>query len=232
MVVNTTRREQMKQYLSALTNCRLFSGITEDEIQKILGCMKVSPKHFEKSSSVLREGDILSHTAVILSGTVTLSRPYISEREIFGKASVGEFIGLNNAFLPDKLNFSATAEDEVDILFLDSKQLLEPCERRCDCHLKMIKNLTLILAENSKRASEREQHLARRSTREKLLSYLISASSESNSREFDIIPDRKELAEYLAVDRSAMSSELSKMRNAGLIDFNKNHFTVFCQGNR
>ncbi len=216
----------MKKYIQALGRCRLFSGIAQDEIEKILTCMNAAPTHFESSAFILREGDILSDAAILLSGTATLSRPWLHEREIIRSVSPGEMIGLNYAFLPDKLDFSATADTDADILFLSTKQLLEPCPKRCGCHLRMIRNLTLKLAEDSKAASEREEHISRRSTRDKLLSYLVSQSTKAESREFDIFPDRQELADYLAVDRSAMSSELSRMRTAGLIDFNKNHFTI------
>lgn len=216
----------MRKYLATLTGCRLFSGMSEDEILKLLGCMKAAPTHFKQSAPVLRKGDILSSAAIVLDGSVTLSRPTISDREEFQRAFPGDIIGLTNAFLPDKLDFTALADTDVDMLFLSLKHLLEPCPNTCGCHLRMIRNLTFRLAGDAKCSSEREQHLCRRSTRDKLLSYLISESSKAESDSFDVPLDRKELAEYLAVDRCAMSSELSKMRAAGLIDFTKNHFII------
>ena len=216
----------MRKYLSTLGGCVLFSGISDDEIMKILGCTKAAPTHFSQSAPVLREGDTLASAAIVLTGSVTLNRPAFPGREEFGKVSPGGIIGLTYAFLPDRLDFTATADSDTDILFLSMKQLLEPCPNTCPCHLRMIRNLTFRLAASAKLSSEREQHLCRRSTREKLLSYLVSESSKSGNDSFDITLDRKELAEYLSVDRSAMSSELSKMRTGGLIDFSKNHFTI------
>ena len=216
----------MRKYLSTLSGCGLFKGISDDEIMKILGCTKAAPTHFKQSSPILREGDMLSSTAIILSGSAILDRATFSGREEFRRAHPGDIIGLTSAFLPDKLDFTATAAEDTDILFLSLRQLLEPCPNTCPCHLRMIRNLTFTLAEQAKGSSERERHLCQRSTRDKLLSYLVSESSKAGSRDFSIPFDRKELAGYLSVDRSAMSSELSKMRANGLIDFNKNHFTL------
>ena len=216
----------MKKYTEVLSSCRLFSGMTEDEIMRIMGCMKAAPSPVKDSEPVLREGDILSFASIILTGNVTLDRPTRMDREVFGKACPGDIIGIENAFLPGKLDFTATADGDVEMLFLGTKQLLEPCPNTCGCHLRMIRNLTLLLAERSKLSREREEHLSRRSTREKLLSYLVSESAKAQSNEFSIPLDRQELADFLAVDRSAMSSELSRMRADGLIEYSKNHFTL------
>ena len=216
----------MKKYTDILSSCRIFSGMNEDEILRIMGCMKAAPTPIKDSEPILREGDILSFAAVILTGKVILSRPTISGREKFGEALPGDVIGIENAFLPGKLDFTATADGDVEMLFLSTKQLLEPCPNTCGCHLRMIRNVVFMLAERSKLSREREDHLARHSTREKLLSYLVSESAKAQSDEFSVPFDRRELADYLSVDRSAMSSELSRMRADGLIEYQKNHFVL------
>lgn len=216
----------MRKYLGILTGCRLFAGISEDEILRLLGCMKAAPSHFRQSSPILREGDLLASAAIVLDGSVTLSRRAFAGSEDAGRIPAGGLIGLSNAFIPEKLGFTALAETDADILFLGVGQLLEPCPNTCGCHLRLIRNLTFLLASDDSAASARERHLCRRTTREKLMSYLVSEASRQESCEFDIPLDRKALAEYLAVDRSAMSSELSRMQSDGLIEYYKNHFIL------
>jgi CRP-like cAMP-binding protein len=69
-------------------------------------------------------------------------------------------------------------------------------------------------------------HITKRSTREKLLSYLSAEAKKQGSKSFLIPFDRQQLADYLCVERSAMSSELSKMRSEGLLEYQKSFFTL------
>ena len=96
----------------------------------------------------------------------------------------------------------------------------------CGCHLRVLRNLTRTLAVSSAESKERLTHLTRRTTRGKLLSYLIAEAEKAGSDSFRIPLDRQELADYLAVDRSAMSSELSKLRAEGIIETDRSEFRI------
>ena len=74
------------------------------------------------------------------------------------------------------------------------------------------------------------RHMARPTTREKLLSYLSAQAARAGGPEFDIPLDRQQLADYLAVDRSAMSAVLGKLRDEGVLEFRKNHFRLLGRG--
>ena len=103
---------------------------------------------------------------------------------------------------------------------------MKVCDRGCQCHNRVKDNLILMLSSRNRSLTQKLRHLSKRSTRDKLISYLTEASVESGKKEFDIHLDRQQLADYLAVDRSAMSSELSRMKSEGMLNFKKNHFIL------
>ncbi len=216
----------MKAYLSILSGCSLFRGLTGAELTKLLACMHSEPKFAPEGSILLREGDELSSVILLLDGSVGLSRPTFSGRESFARVSPGGIIGLESVFLAERIDFTAAADCDVVYLALDGKRLIETCPSSCEEHNRVTRNVVRMLAETAVRSSDRTVHLTRRTTREKLMSYLMSEAARTQSRTFEIPFDRQSLADYLAVDRSAMSSELSRMRSEGLIDYSRSKFTL------
>ena len=221
----------MNDHLTILQKCPLFSGISEAELRKILACVDAKPRDYEAGSLVLREGDTQSAVCILLSGRLILSRPDFFDREEFMVLVPGDMTGIPEAFLSSKLDYSATAEVGSVVLFIEANRLLEPCASTCGCHLRAIRNLARQLAVEDAENRGRIRHLCRRSTREKLLSYLCREATLNHSDIFDIPLDRKTLADYLAVDRSAMSNELSKLRTSGIIEFERNHFILKKENN-
>lgn len=124
------------------------------------------------------------------------------------------------------LNISVVAEEDCDILFLNIKRLLMSCPTACDHHQKLIRNLVSVLANKILILNDKITHVSKRSTRDKLLSYLSSESVKKSSLSFDIPFDRQQLADFLCVERAAMSVELSKLQKEGLLKTNRNHFEL------
>ncbi len=152
---------------------------------------------------------------------------YWGGSRIFGHEGKGAIFGENYAAVPGKeLLCDVVAAEDTTVLFLDMDGLLTTCRNVCACHQRVIRNLLRISAQKNLGLSARMMHIAPRSLRERLLSYLSEQAMENGSTHFTIPFDRQQLADYLGVDRSAMSNELSKMRREGLIACRKNEFTL------
>lgn len=124
------------------------------------------------------------------------------------------------------MNVSVVAQTACKILFLNVKKILHTCPSSCSHHNKMIQNLLASLAIKNLRQNEKLSHLAQRTTRAKILSYLSETAQQNGSFEFDIPYSRQQLADYLSVERSGLSLELGKMQRDGLLNFHKNHFVL------
>ena len=113
------------------------------------------------------------------------------------------------------------------ILFLEVSKILTVCPSACAFHNRLIRNLLTLVSRKNFQLNRKLEHMSKRTTREKLLSYLSMESKKANASTFTIPFNRQQLADYLSVDRSAMSNELCKLRDAGILEFNKNTFTIF-----
>ena len=152
---------------------------------------------------------------------------YWGNRAILGSVAVGEMFG--EAYVsPDSgtlLNDVVAVEDS-SVMFFDIHRILSVCPSACKFHSLTVKNLFFAISEKNRKLVAKLGHISNRTTREKLLSYLSDEAKRNKSASFSIPFNRQQLADFLSVDRSAMSNELGKMRNEGLIQFHKNHFIL------
>ena len=148
-------------------------------------------------------------------------------RNILSGAGPGQTFAAAYACAPgSRLNVSVVAETPVTAMFLNVKRILTVCPAACSHHSRIIRNLLSELAGKNLRLGEKLTHMGQRSTRAKLMSYLSAEAQRLGTCEFDIPFSRQQLADYLAVERSGLSSELGKMRREGLLDFRKGHFVL------
>lgn len=214
--------------LSVLRTSGIFSGISEEETEKMLHCLEVRPETFQKDEYILRAGDRVEAFGVVITGKVMIiQEDFWGNRNILAAVGAGHCFAETFACSPGAvLNVSVIAETNVQVLFLNVKRILTTCPSTCSHHNRMIRNLLSELAEKNLRLNEKITHLGQRSRRAKILSYLSAEAQRHGRAEFDIAFSRQQLADYLSVDRSGLSMELSRMQEEGLLEYRKNHFVL------
>lgn len=219
----------MKKYLNALKRSPLFLGINENEIESIFSCIMSETKTYEKNQFVLRLGDNVTSVGIVLKGSVSIIKEdFWGNRNLLAKVMPSGIFAETYALIPSSsLSVSVITDTPATILFLNVPRLLNPCSASCKFHSKLILNFMSVLAEKNLMLNEKLTHMSQRTTREKLLSYLSSEAAKSKNASFEIPFNRQQLADYLSVERSAMSLCLSKMRSEGLLDFKKNRFILY-----
>ena len=213
--------------LSNLSGCRLLHGIPPKQLPTLLDTLHAYPKRYAKGQPVYRMGDMAHALCVVLSGSVTIERGDAwGNRTILGKAEPGQLFAESYACAGRPLEVAVTAACDSEILFLDIRNLLNSCSRSCPFHQRLIQNFAGILSRKNLMLTKKIEHMSRRSLRDKLLSYLSDESARQQSTSFSIPFNRQQLADYLCVDRSALSRELSLLREEGILRYHKSHFEL------
>lgn len=218
----------MKKYIPILKQTQLFAGADEEEIAAMLDCMQARLCTYKKGEYIFRHGEHLNNITILVSG-----RLYIQNNDYWGNNSIISTVGIGEVFgeayvAPNSgamLNDVAAVEDSA-VIFFDLRKMLTVCSSACKFHTTVIQNLFFSISEKNRKLVQKLSHMSKRTTKEKLISYLSEEAKRQNSKTFEIAFNRQQLADYLSVDRSAMSNELCKMRDEGLLTFEKNRFTL------
>lgn len=210
-----------------LKNSVLFSGVSEEEALSMMNCLSARKKTYKEGETVLQNGEVTDSMGLLLSGSIYIIRDdFWGNRNILSKVQPGQVFGEVYAAVGRPAATSAEAVTPAEVLFLNLRRILTTCPSACSHHTKLIRNLLSEMAEKNLAMNAKILHLSQRTTRQKLLSYLSSVSQKKGSESFEIPFSRQELADYLSVDRSAMSSELGRMRDEGILSFSRNHFEL------
>ena len=214
-----------------LTQTSLFSGISQADLSNLLSCLAAVERRYSKGAVILAEGEPTQWMGLVLEG-----RAIISCADVWGKSSIlgfaepGAVFGEAYACVPgEALLISVCAAEETRVLFLNVGKLLTVCGNACPFHARLIRNLLSISAGKNLQLSRRIFHTTPKSIRGRLLSYFSECAKKSGSLTFKLPFNRQQLADYLGVDRSAMSSELSKMQRDGLIQVQGGTITMLPQ---
>lgn len=218
----------MRKYIHILKNTQMFSGVGDDEISSMLSCLGARLSEFKKGDYVLRQGEHIGNIMVLVRGNLHIQNDdYWGNRSILGHIGVGDMFG--EAYVAPEsgpiLNDVVAIEDSA-VIFFDVKRIITTCPSACNFHALVVQNLFFAISEKNRKLVQKLGHMSKRSTREKLISYLSQESKRHNSSSFTIPFNRQQLADFLSVDRSAMSNELCKMRDEGLLEFQKNQFKL------
>ncbi|HWQ58488.1 MAG TPA: Crp/Fnr family transcriptional regulator [Clostridia bacterium] len=218
----------MEKFPEILKTVPLFSGMDEEDIRSVLFCLGAVRAHKEKKQLLFQSGDTLTSLGIVLAGEVQIyQEDYYGNKSIFANIGPGGLFAESFACAATKsVPVSAVASEESDVLYLDCRRLASPCEKSCDFHARLIRNLLDVLAKKNVFLTQRFEFTAKRTTREKALAYLSEQARLAGGSRFTIPFDRQELADYLCVERSGLSAELAKLRDEGIIRFRKNEFEL------
>jgi CRP-like cAMP-binding protein len=211
-----------------LQKSRIFSGMSELEFSSALAALQAREKRYQKGQTILNAGDYTDRLGLVLAGSVTIeSNDAWGNRTILSHVGKGQFFAESYALLPDEpLLVDVVANEDCRVVFLRVggvqalSNLSEPWVGRFTA------NLLAISALQNLHLSGRSFHTAPKTVRGRVMAYLNTLSLQTQRREFDIPFDRQQLADYLNVDRTALSKELGRMQKEGLIRFRKNHFSI------
>ena len=227
---NTGGRARMagKREAPEVPDSPLFQGISKAERASILGCLSAIEKRYEKGDSVLHAGKEIRAIGLVASGSVEIVRDdFWGNRQVLGTAGPGELFGESYACISgEPLMVAVQASERTTVLFLDVGRILTTCSPACAYHSRLIHNLLYVMAKNNMMLTRKIDHMGQRTIREKVMAYLSFEAERQKKQSFQIPFNRQQLADYLAVDRSALSAELSRMQKEGMLQYEKNQFTL------
>lgn len=213
-----------------IANCELFRGLQPEEIAAVLPCLSARQAAFRKGQFLLREGDEVHAPGVLLTGEAEiLQEDFWGNRNLLAALAPGEIFGEVFACAGALSPVSAVCRTDGSVLYLNVAALLSPCEKGCAQHKRITQNLIRVLAQKNLMLNEKTWFLSQRTTREKLLCYLSAQARKAGSASFRIPFDRQQLADFLSVNRSAMTVELGKMQQEGLLRTERGAFTLYQQ---
>ncbi len=217
-----------ENYLPILRKSNLFSGVAEYEIGDMMSCLNPRLKHFEKNESILRAGEQLHSIGMIVQGTAI-----IQQEDFWGNVSVLDdlhpglmFAEIYAAMSQIPMDITVLATSDCDVMFFDISELTTQCGTACNYHSRLIQNIMTSIARKNIALNQKIDCISKRTIRDKLLAYLSAESIRAHSSSFDIPFNRQQLADYLFVDRSALSNEISKLTKEGVITSVRNHFEI------
>ena len=208
--------------------CKLFEGIPSGKINELFTHLAVRELALKKGEVLFRSGSKITEFAVIISGRLA-----ISSYEADGHRKIVEFlesmdtvaISLAVADI-QSVAISVEARQDSEVILFNANKVLNPAGRPSEEHVRLLRNITKELARKTVLLGRKMRIISTRTTSERLMKYLIEESVRRGSKEFEIPYDRQALADYLCVERSALSAEISKLVDKGVIESRKSHFKL------
>lgn len=218
----------MEKFLEVLKNCPLFDGIDESDLLRMLTCLGAKTASFDKKYTVFAEGKAAKYIGIVLSGSVQ-----VEQTDYYGNRSILSTIGESEIFAEafacaemESLPVSVIANEPSEIMFIECAHILHTCQNGCGFHHRLIFNLMRDLATKTILFHQKIEITSKRTTREKLMTYLMLQAKKAGRNSFDVPYDRQALADFLEVDRSGLSAEIGKLKREGIIDNHRQHFEL------
>lgn len=218
----------MKKYLDVLKGCPLFAGIEPQDLIEMLSCLGAAALKVGKGQIVFAEGDPADRIGIVLRGSVQVVREdYYGNRDLLAIVEPGQLFAEAFACAGVKsIPVSVIAAEESEIMLVGQEKALTRCGNACAFHNRLVGNLLQVVAAKNIVLNRKIEFMSQKTTAEKLMAFLLWQAKQQGSSEFIIPYDRQELADYLGVERSAMSAELSRLRWQGKIEYKKSWFRL------
>lgn len=218
----------MEEFFDLILKNALFAGIEREELRSLLSCLSARIVVFPKGAPVFLEGEPAGSIGFVLEGAVEIVHDdFYGNRSLLAVAEAGELFGEAFACAGiDTAPVSGYAIGETRLLWLECRKMLTVCSNACHFHGKLIHNLLQVVAYKNLQLGQKIRIMSQKTTREKLMLYLLEQAKQKGSAEFTIPLSRQALADYLGVERSAMSAELSKLRSQGVLESKGSRFRL------
>lgn len=218
----------MKKHLEILKKCILFNGIATDNLEALLSCLNAKITSYKKGETIIAEGTEARYIGIVLSGSAQIMQiDYYGNKSILSTAKPSQLFG--EAFAcAEAASIPVTVEavEYSEIMLADCNRILKTCCNNCEFHQQLIFNLMKELAKKTIVLHRKIDIISKRTTRDKLMTYLSGEAKNQEKNTFEIPFDRQALADFLEVDRSGLSAEISKLRKAGILECRKNKFKI------
>ncbi|MBE7045276.1 MAG: Crp/Fnr family transcriptional regulator [Ruminococcaceae bacterium] len=218
----------MKKYFPVLRKCTLFDQVADEDLIALLGCLGARVQSYQKKDTVLSEGETATHIGILLSGSVQMiQHDYFGNRSIVSEIHASQLFAESFACAGDaELPVSVIANEPSEVMFINCNRVMYTCANACAFHGKIIYNLMKTMANKNILFHQKLQITSKRTTREKLMTYLLQQAKRKGKNSFEIPFNRQELADYLEVDRSGLSAEISKLRDEGILKSDRSRFEL------
>ena len=223
-----TKKTQVKPRIIFPRACRLLKDIDEEGFMRVCECLDAKELHLRNKETFIRENDPCNRIGIVVMGAVQLTR-----RRIDGGRNVLETIHENGTFGTtyvfrdeERMGISMSAVGDTVVLLFETENITRPCRDVCFAHMQFIRNLLTVMSQTSFALKQKLMILSLRTIRKRLMLFLNIRAKRVQSKEFDLPLDRQALADYLCVDRSALSQEISKLRAEHKLACVRNHFAL------
>ena len=206
----------------------LFLGIRPEDMEGMLGCIGYYVREYQKGEIISFEAETIHHVGVVLSGSVDMIKEDVwGNRTMLLRSYAEDVFGETFACGEDSLSVvTFVAAEDSKVMFLSFCRVMHTCTHACIFHQTLIENMVRIIARKNRELMRKIEVVSKKTLREKILAYLSIQSQAQGASRFEIPLGRVEWAEYLCADRSALTRELSKMKDEGLIDYQRNWFEI------
>jgi len=221
--------ERDNTYLTMLAKqSAIFDGIGTDNLSALLSCLGAKRRRLARGEALMLTGDKADRIGILLSGALSVSTYDLEgRRTIIKRIGPTEIVAAAQSLSgAEAMYVDVEADEDSDVLLVKTERILSPCENACMFHVRLVRNLMKTLAAKTLELNRKIEILSHRSTQDRLMAYLRSVAQQKGSAEFDIPFDRQQLADYLCVERSALSAEISRLSKLSLITSRKSHFAL------
>ena len=218
----------MKEILDCIQGCELFDGMNLDEANRMLECFDAHVISRDKGAAIFVEGSHAKRFGVVLAGSLVVVKDGLDgKRSIIKRIGEKELVAAAQAFSGAKtMRLRVEADAQCRVLILNAERVGATCCNACAFHTRLVRNVMRILAAKTLELNAKIEILSHRTTQERLISYLRSFAEKCGKLEFDIPFDRQQLADFLCVERSALSAEISRLARSGMFSCRKHHFKL------
>ncbi len=216
------------KWLNVLNQVKLFENIEAEGLNVMLNCLSPKIVSYKKKEYITIEGDEFTGIGILVQGEVIVTKENVAgDRVIISKISEGNLFGEMIAF-SGKNQWPATviASTDCTVICFPSDRILGNCPRMCIEHKLLIQNMLKIVSKKALKLNRQIEYLTIKSIRTKISTYLLEQYHIVGKNMFIIPLKRNELAEFLNVSRPSLSRELIKMKDEGIIDFDKSTFKI------